>query len=173
MTGCTSVESLCKYSPWIKTEPHHLAVRGCHLRHFVKPGLPYLSDIISNKLLSNTVPSNCKINVLGNSSLDTSPILPPANVFWGVLFDFLRENSKSWLKDAALWRNGKCLPKNKISGSYHSKVIVVQCYLLYVCMLFQNFINYNFIESPFRCSISFPRVLASQGHCCRNDYCFN
>lgn len=53
MTGYTNVESLCKYSPWIKTEPHHLAVRGCHLHHFVKPGLPHLSDIISNKLLSN------------------------------------------------------------------------------------------------------------------------
>lgn len=29
---------------------HPVVVRGCHLRHFVKPGLRYLSDISSNKL---------------------------------------------------------------------------------------------------------------------------
>lgn len=108
MTACADVKSQCKYSTKIKTESHPLIVRGCYLRHFVKPGLRYPSDMSSNKQFSHrAVPSYCKKNNFGFAGGWCWTLLPLAynsacQMFaWRFLLDFLRgeKNSKSCLKD--------------------------------------------------------------------------
>lgn len=64
MTACTDAESLCKYSTRIKTESHPLGVRSCHLRHFAKPRLRYLSDISWKKLFFTCIFLLCYTIVL-------------------------------------------------------------------------------------------------------------
>lgn len=92
--------------------------------------------------LYGAVPSHCKIFEWWCWTLLPLAYCHLSNVFWDVVFDFLQENSKSWVKDVdnpveneGVWN--ACLSKNKIS--YHSKVILVQCLSLYWKSHFRTF----------------------------------
>lgn len=108
MTACADVKSQCKYSTKIKTESHPLIVRGCYLRHFVKPDFDIrLIWVQTSSFHTVLYHPTVKKNNFGFAGGWCWTLLPLAynsacQMFaWRFLLDFLRgeKNSKSCLKD--------------------------------------------------------------------------